>query len=120
MTQGAKVESIDALKVFRVAMIKFAENANVALGDAESEVQRVQMWLENEQQSHWNQQIRKRTEVLGRAKEALRMKKVFKDASGSSQSYIDEEKAVQKATRALEEAQEKLANVKQWARKFQK
>lgn len=120
MTQGAKVESIDSLKVFRVALIKFAETANIALGDAESEVQRVQMWLENEQQSYWQQQIRKRTEILGRAKEALRMKKVFKDASGSRQSYIDEEKAVQKATRDLQEAEQKLIAVKQWARKFQK
>jgi len=120
MSQIARVESVDALKEFRVALIKFAEAANGALGDSESEVQRMQMWLENDQTSHWLGQIRKRTEVVSRAKEALRMKKVFKDATGGKASYIDEEKALAKATRALEEAEQKMAATKSWARKFPK
>ncbi len=82
MSEVARVESVDALKELRVALIKFAETANGALGDSESEVQRMQMWLENDQTSHWQRQIRKLTEVVSRAKEALRMKKVFKDATG--------------------------------------
>jgi hypothetical protein len=120
MSQIARVESVDALKEFRVALIKFAETANGALGDCESEVQRMQMWLENDQTSHWTSQIRKLTEVVSRAKEALRMKKVFKDATGSKGSYVDEEKALAKATRALDEAQQKMAATKSWARKFPK
>jgi hypothetical protein len=120
MSEIARVESVDALKEFRVALIKFAEAANGALGDSESEVQRMQMWLENDQTSHWTSQIRKRTEVVSRCKEALRMKKVFKDATGGKASYIDEEKALAKATRALEEAQQKMAATKSWARKFPK
>jgi hypothetical protein len=120
MSQTARVDSVDALKEFRVALIKFAEAANAALGDAESEVQRAQMWLENDQMSFWQSQIRKRTELVSRCKDALRMKKVFKDATGSRQSYIDEEKALAKATRMLEEAEQKMANTKSWARRFQK
>jgi len=120
MSEVARVESVDALKEFRVYLIKFAETANGALGDAESEVQRMQMWLENDQMSHWTSQLRKRTEAVSRAKEALRMKKVFKDATGGRASYVDEEKALAKATRALEEAEQKMAATKAWARKFPK
>jgi hypothetical protein len=120
MSQSARVESVDALKEFRVALIKFADAANGALGDAESEVQRTQMWLENDQLMHWQSQIRKRMEVVSRAKEQLRMKKVFKDSTGSKASYVDEEKALAKATRMLEEAEQKLAATKSWARRFQK
>ena len=66
--------------------MKFAEGACVALGDAESEIQRTQIWLETEQRSHWHNQVRVRTEKVTRAKEALRMKKLYKDATGSRQS----------------------------------
>ncbi len=120
MSEGARVESVEALGVFRVALIKFAEAANAALGDAESEVQRAGMWLENEQLMHWQSQIRKRTEVVSRAKEALRMKKFFKDASGSKGSYVDEEKALARATILLQEAEQKLVATKAWARKLEK
>ena len=40
MSNPARVESIEALKMFRRAIIKFAEAAMVAMGDAESEMQR--------------------------------------------------------------------------------
>ncbi len=120
MSQGAKVSSVDALRQFRVALIKFADAAGVALGDAESDVQRIQMWLENEQMSHWQSQVRKRTEVVSKAKEAVRFKKVFKGAAGSKESVVDEEKALRIAERALEEAIQKLAATKSWVRQMQK
>ena len=89
----ARVESIDALKSLKTAMIKFAEGANAALGDSESEVMRVMNWLENEQTSYWQMQHRKRTELVGRCKEQLRMKTIFKDSSGRQQSAVEEQKA---------------------------
>ena len=116
----AHVDSIDALKTFRVALIKFAEEANVALATAESELQRTIGWLERDQLSFWQMQIRKRQELLGRAQEALRMKKLFPDASGRFPTPIEEEKAVRKWKAALEEAQTKLANCKKYGRLLQR
>ena len=46
MSTTARVDSIDALKSFRVSLIKFAEEANAALAGAESEMQRTIGWLE--------------------------------------------------------------------------
>ena len=120
MSTTVRVDSIDALKQFRVALIKFAEEANAALAGAESEMQRMVGWLEREQLSHWQTQIRKRQEALGRAQEALRMKKLFPDASGRTPTPVEEEKAVRRCKAAVEEAEQKLVNVKKYARVLQR
>ena len=116
----ARVDSFDALTLFKAALWKFQEAATIALGDAESELHRIQMWLETEQQSFWQMQIRKRQEIVSRCKEAVRMKKVFKDSTGRQQSAVDEEKALQVAQRRLEEAEQNLANTRKWSRVLQK
>jgi len=94
MSRGARVDSIDAIRFFRAALVKFQESANSALTDAESEMHQAHTWLENEQRQHWQREIRKCHELLMRAKEALRMKKLFKDSTGSRPTAVDEEKAV--------------------------
>lgn len=116
MGEAARIESVDVLKEVKLALLKFQEAATVALGDSESEMHRVLMWLQTEQDSFWQHQIRKREELVNRCKEAVRMKKIFKDATGRQQSAIDEEKALRIAMRQLEEAQEKLKHVRKWAR----
>jgi flavin-binding protein dodecin len=120
MAERASVESLDAIKMFRVALIKFAEAGSVALADAESEIARTLIWLENEARSHWENQIRKRHEIVERCKEAVRMKKLFKDSTGRQQSAVDEEKALAIAKRNLDEAEQKLANVRKYTRVLQK
>ncbi|MGH7179767.1 MAG: hypothetical protein ACREJC_20490 [Tepidisphaeraceae bacterium] len=120
MAEQARVDSIDALKSFKVALHKFVEAGNVALSDAGSEISRVLSWLENEQLSHWQSQIRKRAADVEKCKEAVRMKKLFKDATGARQSVVDEEKALSKALAALAEAEQKLANTKRHGRRLQK
>jgi hypothetical protein len=118
MANAARVESLDALRAFRIAMCKFQEAANLALADAEGEVQRALVWLETEQQSYWQGQIRKRTELVVRAKEAVRMKKAFKNSVGSRDSAVDEEKALAQAMRRLEEAEHKLVATRNWSKKL--
>jgi hypothetical protein len=111
----ARVQSVDALKHFRIAMWKFAEAANVALGDAESEIQRTLMWLQGEQQQFWTAQIRKRHEKVNQCKDAVRQKKLYKDSTGKPQSAVDEEKALAVAQKRLAEAEQKLINTKRHA-----
>jgi uncharacterized protein YaaR (DUF327 family) len=120
MSNVARVDSIEALKAFRMALLKFQEACHVALGDAEGEMQRMLIWLETEQLQHWQGQVRKCSEAVSRAKEAVRMKKIFKDQTGGRQSAVDEEKALALALKRLEEAQQKLVNTRTYARKLQK
>ena len=120
MARAARVQSIDVLRDFKVAMLKFAHAAHVAVDEAESEVQRTLNWLETEQQTFWAGEIRRRSQIVQRCMEAVRMKKVFKNAVGGRDSVVEEEKALAIAQRKLQEAEQKLQITKQWARKLAK
>ena len=120
MATGARVESIDALKNFKITLVKFGEKISAALEDAESEMGHLLNWLENEQSAYWATQIRKRHDALEKAREALRMKKLFKDATGRTPSAVDEEKAVAVAKRRLDLAEQKAIETKKWVGRMQK
>jgi glycosyltransferase A (GT-A) superfamily protein (DUF2064 family) len=120
MGEAANVESIDALKYFRVAVIKFTEAASTALNDSESDLHDMLRWLENEQLAHWQGQIRKGHDALERAKEALRMKRLYRDSAGRIPAAIEEEKALRLAQFRMEEAERKVQAVKKFTRILQK
>jgi len=116
----ARVGSIDAIKEFRAYMAKFQEAASVGLGEADSEINKTINWLEGQQQTFWTGQIRKRQDILTRAEDALRQKRIFKDSSGSTPSAVDEQKIVNIAKKSLAEAQEKVQHIKKALRDLQK
>lgn len=114
MAESARVESIESLKLFKRALWKYQENASIALGEAESDIQRVMMWLEGEQRTFWNSEVRKRQDAVMRAKDALRQKQIFKSPTGGRQSDVDEQKALQLAMRRLAEAEQKVIAVQKY------
>jgi hypothetical protein len=116
----ARVESVDAIKAFRRALFKFAEAANSALTDAEADAVGTYRWLETEQRSYWQNNVRKATELVSRCEEAVRQKKIFKDSAGRQQSAVDEEKALAKARRMKELAEEKLEHVRKHTPRLQR
>ena len=83
-------------------------------------MQRVLMWLETEASTYWSGQIRKRHENVEKCKDAVRQKKLFKSPTGSTQSAVEEEKQLRIAQKRLEEAEEKLKNVKRYTPRLQK
>lgn len=111
---------LDSIRATRVAMIKFIETAGVCLADADADILRTLGWLENEMAPYWTTQIRKREELVGRCKEAVRQKTLYKDATGRPQSAVDEMKALKKAQAMLELAQEKFTATKRFVRQIQK
>jgi len=116
----ARVDNLEALTLFRRALLKFAEIANVAIADAESEAVGTQHWLESEQRVRWAGAVRKSQELVSRCEEALRHKRIFKDSSGRTPSAVDEEKALVKAKRMREHAEERLENVRRYTPRLQR
>ncbi|MEA2734906.1 MAG: hypothetical protein QOE14_1357 [Humisphaera sp.] len=116
----ANVQSIEAVANFKRALFKFAEAANAALTDAEADMSHVYRWLETEQRTYWLNQVRKSTELVSRCEDALRQKRIFKDSSGRTPSAVDEEKALAKAKRMKEIAEEKVENVRRYTPKLQR
>lgn len=108
MSEGAKVDDLDVFRVVKAALLKFRGNADTILLNADAEISRTKAWLEGEQLAYWQVQIRKRTEAVSRAKEAIRQKQIFKDSSGRTPSTFHEEKILRAAIAALEHAEARL------------
>ncbi len=111
----AKIHSTDAIRLFRTAMIKFAESVSSALGNADSDVNRAQMWLDMEAKPFWTSEIRKRQAALADAQEKLRMKTLYKSFDGTTPSAVDEKKAVHVAKQRLLVAEQKATNVRKYS-----
>jgi hypothetical protein len=116
----ARVENIESLKAFKRALWRFAETANAAMADADAEAIAVHRWLEADQRQYWAINMRKAQELVGRCEEALRHKKIFKDASGRTPSAVDEEKALAKARRMLEHATQRFENVRRYTPRLER
>ncbi len=116
MGEQARVESVDALRRFRVALCKCAEVAALGLDEADADIQRTTFWVKQDQRSYWKRQVAKRAELYARAKSELNRKKMHKTALGERCSFVDELKALAAAERRLEEARAKQASVQRWSR----
>jgi len=110
---SAKITSIDAVDNFRLALIKFNDNASRALMSVDEQIKRVMHWFEHEAPSEWNMRIRRCHEELSRARAALetaRMRKV----GDNRPACIEEQQAVREAQRKLAHAQQMLEILKTW------
>jgi len=120
MAEVARVQNLEALKQLKHALWKFQEISMVALTDAESDMQRTGIWLETEQKTYWNAQLRKRQEAVEKAKEKVREKQLYKDATGMRSSAVDEMKILHAAQRQLVEAEQKVVSIRKFIPKMQK
>ena len=114
MPDRAHVTSVDALEAFRSSLIVYLSKARPTLEEVSSDVQRMRSWLEGEKRLYWESEFRRRSRALQEAQAALFSSRLSRMREASAA----EQMAVQRAKRALEEAEAKLRVVKQWNRVF--
>ena len=114
MAGDANITDIGALDEFRRALIRFREELNAALAEADSEVKSTFVWLERDRMLHWRRAVPKRDEELVSAKSALFRKEAQTMGSGQRPSTIDEKKAVERAKHRCDEARERLERTRRW------
>jgi hypothetical protein len=114
MATQARVTSIDALGTFRAAVIIFMTKARQAVDTMSDQAKRTRVWLQTDQRMHWENEIRRRQRLLDQAEQELYSARL----SGLAETVTVRQAAVRKAKRVLEEAQEKLKNVKRWSQNF--
>jgi hypothetical protein len=114
MPDRAHVTSVDALESFRAKLIVYLTKARPALEDVAADVGRMRSWLENDQRSLWERELRLRARKLEEAQAALFSAKLstFREAGSVEQMMVH------RAKRALEEADAKMRTVKQWNKVF--
>jgi len=114
MPDHAHLTSSEAIEFFRATLIAYITKTRPLLEDACDEVFRTREWLHDDRRIHWEHQVRKRTRVLEEARQALLGAKM----SNLRETRAAEHMAVERAKRALVEAEEKLKLIKTWSREF--
>jgi hypothetical protein len=115
----ANVTSIDALRSFKAALIRFASEVEAALVTLELEARRAADWVEDDRSRYWPQQVRKASDLVSEARLALERCEVR--ISGEDERYCyDERKALERAKRRLRLAEEKTQSVRRWRAQMHK
>jgi hypothetical protein len=111
MAEKAQITSIEAIEAFRAKLIVFLGQARPVLEEVGSELTRTQNWLQNDQRRFWETELRRRERRLEEAKQELFNASLSQLQSGTTAL---QQMAVQRAQRAVREAEAKLGIVKKW------
>lgn len=114
MADKAHVTSLDAINAFRSDLLVYISKARPTLEEVSAEVLRRRMWLENEQRTQLEAELRRRARDLEQAQQALFSSRI----SNLREETAAEVQAVHRAKRALEETDTKLRALKRWIREF--
>ena len=110
----AKVTSVDALDALRASMVIFVTKARQSVDTVRDRVRRTRNWLQSDQRVHWEGEIRRRQRKLDQAVQELYSARLTKMTG----AIAIREAEVRKAKAAVEEAHQKLRNVKKWNQNF--
>jgi hypothetical protein len=114
MAERAQITSVEAVEAFRARLLVYMSKARVSVEEVGEEIKRARGWLLNEQRSHWEKELRRRSKALEEAQQEL-----FTARLGRLQPQtIAQLMAVQRARRAVSEAEDKRDAVRRWNREF--
>jgi hypothetical protein len=108
------ITSVHVLDEFKAAVVKFVEEAGLAMAEADSEIGRVRDWLARDCQTHWQGVIRRKQEEVTMCKSALFRKQITPSPNDQRASVVDEKKALERAVVQLDDAQRRLKAAKRW------
>ena len=113
MSSQAAVHSIDALKDFRVALALYGEDTLAALAAVDAEVRRTVHWLQQDRPVYWQEQIKRRRELVASAKAEVFRRKIAK-TDDYSPSMAEPMENLRRAEASLQDAERRLVLVRKW------
>jgi hypothetical protein len=113
MSEAARVTSIDALRDWKETLCVFRADAQEALTAVEMDIRRTQDWLDS-QTSYWQNEVRRREELVLQAKAELTRRKML-PIIGKHPDTTEQEKNLKRALQRLDEAEAKVAKARQLA-----
>ncbi len=111
MAGQAKITSVEALESFRAKLIIFLAQARSVLEEVSNEMSRTRQWLQNDQRTHWEHELRRRERRLEEARQELFNSTLSAIQAGTTALL---QLAVQRAQRAVLETETKLGSLKRW------
>ena len=104
---NANVQSLDALRDVRLALILFQERAVSAMGSLRTKIDRTRAWLEQDRPLYWRDQERKAYDGVASARVAYNTCRL-RTVGGRHSECIEEKVAMQRAKARLEVCQQKV------------
>ena len=114
MPERAKITSIEALETFRASLVVYLERSRGILAQISDEVVHTRLWLQSDRRLHWANEVRRRTRDLERRQQELLSARLSMLVEATPEQRV----AVEKAKRALAEAEAKLDRVNHWLRQY--
>ncbi|MHC1764090.1 MAG: hypothetical protein AB9869_07270 [Verrucomicrobiia bacterium] len=115
MAGRAQVSSVEAVGEFRSRLIVYISKVRSALEEASDEIRQTRTWLENVQRPHWEWELRRRTRDLEEKEQVLFSAKLSRILTQSAAQVL----AVERAKRAVHDAEEKRLLINKWIREFE-
>ena len=113
MDSQARVHSLTSIESVRTAMTSFVDQVGDALTELESEMRRVQEWLEHDRPRYWKTQVRLSIDQVHEAQQALHRCLMFPVANERPSCY-EERAALKKAQARQAYCEEKAERVRHW------
>lgn len=114
MPERARITSVEALESFQTVLVIYLDKTRRAMDEISDEVKRTRAWVEMDRHVHWKNEARRRTRVLEMKQQELFSARVGNLTEPSQMHH----QAVRKARKALEDANQKLDQVRRWSREF--
>ena len=115
MAGTANITSLAAIESFRADLVVYVGQMQPVIDEIGSDVTRMKFWLENEQREFWENQLRRRRRKLEEAEAELFNTKLSRMQDPGTAAQFE----AQRARRAVQEAEEKLARIKKWSREIE-
>ena len=114
----ARLTRIDATEEMAAAVEVFRSEAIAAVEGLDMEIRRALEWIHHDRHEHWNHQVRRGWERITEARIQLQQAMTMRRVGNHDPACVDEKKALQRAQRRLEIAQEKVEAVRRHAREI--
>lgn len=118
MSERASVGSVEALRAFKPAVIKFAELTQAALSTGESIGTRTLDWLTRDRRPQLQREIRRLQEEMTRSR--TRMISRMDPMQDTPTPKVDDRLELEAAKRRLRAAEEQLELTRRWARELER
>ena len=115
MGEQVRVADLQTIERLRADVVRAAEAFEMALSEAQSEIDWAALWLNDQRPDELRRQVRRTQDEIVACKTALFNKQEIKASPEARPSVVDERKALERAQCRLAVLEERLRLSKRWA-----
>ncbi len=115
MGRTARITSIGVLQTTATALQRFRGEASGSLDDLDIELRRILDWIHHDRKEFWDRELRRSSEMVSQAKIQLQQARISRQIAGHEPACVDEKRALERAKRRLEVAEQKVQAVRVFA-----